>query len=821
MNTIDSKRINTYTMKPKTLHISKAQYKPALYSLSRKQQNVSFKGAEFLVSKAIKFNDYDKLIKIFDKAYDGTGQRILSELSETITQAGSRIHKNADSLIIDEKSFLRNLAESALFPITKLPLHILNFLTGIGKKIPLIKKGAEKLYDSSVLTRLRNSVSADTKTDMLRGILDSTQKAIKPLLEKGETLDSLIAKPGRLEEVAQELFKKSNKFFNTATGNYNTAYERPLNRIVTGLIPATFLANDAYNLAIMCGDDKHKSEKEAQSRKKQEVSRVLLNAYIQLVTLGTFTKLINSNAVASAMISAGTVLVAETFGRLANSRPIFFLSKEKAVEFNKKLEKKEQNKSERKSFISNIFSKNKKPEKDTNKTINTVTQVNSSKNENTRTFKADNTPKPEKKEDKGQKTVVSFDTLKKIVVGLSVGGLTLAFLKNSTALDKIPPYKAFKNAVKGVGDFFTNNIYNKLCQKDFKVNVEDFNKTMSKLEEVGLGNIAKTYKDIAGDLTGKTEILLKNGNKVLKTKTKAEPYVNAILQPFKFMISVVTLPYRIIKGVIKAATNGISNKIADGKDVSALGRGINKAVTEVFGKPKPKKAQTLNDIFAYSIPNLINKVKKVESGAVTNEQFKDFVQTSIQRSFNNISQSKTSNTDLAMITKLASSTVTSAFLIADNYNMVMLKSNGEDKENAVQKAKERLVQRISGIFYQTLFMKWFNSTFEATYHKSLLGMSAVCGSNTLATEFFTRKSIGMPIRRKSLEELIALDEKNLNRKGLAGDYFRFMSKLTGKKSLGERVAADSRTKNANKSGEKTHEPTIKLSYIPSTISKLK
>ena len=557
----------------------------------------------------------------------------------------------------------------------------------------------------------------------------------------------------------------------------------------------------------------------ANSRKKQEISRVLLNAYIQLVTLGTFTKLINSNAVASAMISALTVLVAETFGRLANSRPIFFLTKDKAVEFNKKLEEKEKYKSEKKSSIIGILRGNK-PEKDSPKDTNVVTQVKSNGVQDKKSFRSDNSQKTEKKEE-DKKTIVTFDTLKKIVAALSIGGIALAFLRNSTVLDKIKPYKAVKNAVKSVGDFFTNNVYNKLCKKDFKVDINEFNKTMQKLEDVGLPNIAQTYKDIAGDLSGKSEIILKNGNKVLQTSTKAEPYVNALLQPFKFLISVVTLPYRIIKGVIKASTHGIERKIANGKDVSSFGRAINTAVNEVFGKSKPKKPQTLNDIFAYSIPNLIQKAQKVESGALTDKQFKDFVQTSIQRSFNNISRSKTSNTDLAMITKLASSTVTSAFLIADNYNMVMLKSNGEDKENATQKAKERLVQRISGIFYQTLFMKWFNSTFQATYHKSLLGMSAVCASNTIATEFFTRKSIGMPIRRKSLDELIALDEKNLNRKGLAGKYFRFMSQLTGKKSLGERVAADSRTQNSQKQNNKISSPSIKLSYIPADISKLK
>ena len=827
MNTINEKRINNHVMK--TIYVNKSKSLSFQNSLPVKSNNVSFKGAGFLVKKAVQFQDVDKLIKIFDKAYDGTGQKLMSELSQTLSQNGSRIKRTADALIIEDKSFLRNLGESALFPITRLPLHILNALTEIGKKIPGLKRGAQRLYDSKALTKLRNSVTADSKTDMLRGILESTQKAVQPLLKKGETLETLASTPGRLEEVAKELFKKSNRFFNTGTGKYNTAFERPLNRIVTGLIPATFLANDAYNLAIACGDNKKTADGEAKSRKKQEISRVLTNAYIQLVTLGTFTKLINSNATASALISAATVLVAETVGRIANSRPVLFLSKDRAIAFNKKLAEKEKRKEEKTGFFASIFHKKDKAKQaetsqPVQKTQNVTTQPEVQKS-----FKGVSEDKKDvKKEDnKQKKTVISFDTLKKLVIGLTVGGIALGFLKNSKTLDKIPAYKAFKNSIKSVGDFFTHNIYDKLTKKDFSVDVGEFNKTMSKLEEVGLPNVAKTYRDIAGDLSGKSQIMLKNGNKVLKTSTKAEPFINALIQPFQFLISVVTLPYRILKGAVKAATHKIDTKIADGKQVSGFAKAIHNVTTEIFGGSKVKKPQTLNDIFAYSIPNLIKKAHSVDAGKLTNEQFRDFVQSSIQRSFNTISQSKNSNTNLAMMTKMASSTVTSAFLIADNYNMVMLKSNGEDKEKANQKAKERLVQRISGLFYQTLFMKFFNSTFQTTYHKSLLGMSTVAGANTLATEFFTRKSIGMPITRKTKEQLVEIDEKNLNRKGFLGKYFRFMSQLTGKKSLGERVAADSRTQNAQKTktvqavkpSNETKEIKPVITYIPQKNTK--
>ena len=89
-----------------------------------------------------------------------------------------------------------------------------------------------------------------------------------------------------------------------------------------------------------------------------------------------------------------------------------------------------------------------------------------------------------------------------------------------------------------------------------------------------------------------------------------------------------------------------------------------------------------------------------------------------------------------------------------------------------------------------MFINLFNSTFKSLYNSSLLGMALVVAPNTLTTEIVTRKSIGMPVRRKTYEQLQELDEKNENRKGLAGKYFKFMRLLTGKKPLKDRLPKD-------------------------------
>ena len=53
--------------------------------------------------------------------------------------------------------------------------------------------------------------------------------------------------------------------FDPKSGNYDTKHERALNRLVSGLPPAIFLANDAYNLSRMMDDDPNAATKEQKS----------------------------------------------------------------------------------------------------------------------------------------------------------------------------------------------------------------------------------------------------------------------------------------------------------------------------------------------------------------------------------------------------------------------------------------------------------------------------------------------------------------------------------------------------------------------------
>ena len=256
-------------------------------------------------------------------------------------------------------------------------------------------------------------------------------------------------------------------------------------------------------------------------------------------------------------------------------------------------------------------------------------------------------------------------------------------------------------------------------------------------------------------------------------------------------MSAMKLPFKITSSLIKIAVSPVEKKAAQaalGKaELTKFEKSIHKAVTEVFGEKQAKTGKISQVIFANAmdqlerqtrsyrnaqetLKNIISKGSskaEVEKAKAKLEKAKidlmKYVNTAVEKSFNGVTQSSNKNTDLAMMSKLASSAVTSAFLVADNYNMVMLKSNGEDKEGAKETANERIIQRLSALFYQTLFINLFNATFRSTYNSSLKGMAAVAIPNTLTTEVLTRKSIGMPIGRKSFEELQENEEKNESR----------------------------------------------------------
>ncbi len=903
------------------------------------KSNISFKGGPAtLISAADK-----EIMNVFSQHYGNIGERLGQKVGKLVTSSeilkkSSRFSLEEGARSIRDKKIPQALLENVLFPFVNLPLYAVSWVLKRAQNIPSLKDSARRLYNKPLLRIPRKLNELDSKTDMLKGIFDKTQDVIKKFAkEKGIDADDLLKilnnaddnsalKKEATEYIKESLYKVSNKFFDKHTGNFNTAYERPLNRIVTGLIPVVFLANDAYNLSVLCGDKKEDSSKEAKARSKQEISRVLTTAYIQLLTFGAFTKQVNTIPWFTPLTSAATVLFSETSSRKRLGKPIFFLSKEKAKEYNRKEAEKagEEGAAKTESL----------KDKDSKKTENTQpenkpTQIKNlsftfsenepkvftsfkaaSPNKDNMENKAENkTENKDTKERETKKALINYNTFKKGVLLLVTAGFAMSFIKNSSYTKNTKLVKG----IKDIGDKITKKLYNPLAFKDFEISQKDFEKMAQSLKDAGCKEIAEGHEFIKGKYGRQTaegtikmykaalsssqvpdviksaidkikssgatlsekeiaqisdsiktavglertaiaekkysnvakkaaeiirnkkvnlsaeqmDDLAKSITESISTKakempiqveTKLKPFVDIVTQPFKFIMSAARLPFKITSTLLKMIVSPVEKKAAQaalGKaELSKVEQGIHKAVTEIFGEKASKEGKISQVIFANAMEQLnkhtmpYRKAEAALKNAIANGASKEeirtlqeaannakhklmvYVNTAVEKSFNGVTQSSNKNTELAMMTKLASSAVTSAFLVADNYNMVMLKSDGEDKEGAKEKANERIIQRLSALFYQTMLINWFNSTFRSTYNSSLKGMTAVAIPNTLTTELLTRTSIGMPVGKKSYEELQALDEKNENRTGLVGKYFKFMRLLTGKKPLKDRLPKD-------------------------------
>lgn len=231
--------------------------------------------------------------------------------------------------------------------------------------------------------------------------------------------------------------------------------------------------------------------------------------------------------------------------------------------------------------------------------------------------------------------------------------------------------------------------------------------------------------------------------------------INGVLAlPIKFTWEILNMPYQyIVKPLIEIPLKG--------KELLA----------------KKEKELDCNEVFRNSVEYLHKNINAPD--------FKEKVNRNVINAFDNVNKSNISSADLAGSAKVAVSTVTSGFLVLDNYNMVMIDSEGKDKDIAGQKAKERTIQRIVRIAYGASLIKLFNGLFKSQYNASLLGAEAVTTGNVLLTETLERTSVGLPLHEATREEIIGKDNEALNATGLRGLYFRFMSKLTGKKALSE------------------------------------
>lgn len=732
----------------------------------------------------IKISDF----KDFTSKYvDNIGVELLEDLK------GNKFAKkfievtDNDEMILYKKTIPQLIWDGLKYPFTILPGDLLNGSVKLLGKFKPLKKWSDNVLDKELFRNIRQRSKIDAKINSLLGFAE-TQKNV---MSKLGSADSKFKAP----DAASDMFQRSVKMFDTEKyGAYDTKHERALNRLVSGLPPAIYLANDAYNLSRMMDDDPKKADKEKKTRFNQETTRILTSGYLTLVTLGALNKYINNNKIGIMLMTGLTVLFTEAFSRLSNGKHITRLTPEEARAENEK---------------NNAPEKNIKPDK---------------------AFKANTEVQ---KEDKPhQKPLLSFDTLMKGSAIVIAGGLGIKGLKHFSP--------AVKKMFKIVQEPF-QNLYKKLTViPEYTIPETKFASIIKVMEDNNYNVLASKYnaikenlpvkiveKEVNGKIEKVTHIVLGK-----KDRKYAKPAVNFIIAPFKFAYNTVTLPYKLVNkifGMVNIEKVIENLKIKDGPLADTLRvffgntkkleigdkhvvnialEGIKKAKelpesefnslkqfadNVLKGKILAKDADTLTEnqrdllryikdcsVFAKSIENIGKKA--LEKG-ITPKEFRTYVNDNINKAFNVTTMSNVSNAELSNLAKTAAAAATIWFLMTDNYNMVMLKSNGNDKEGAETKFKERFVQEGSRLFYQTLLIDLFNSTFRTQYNGSLAGMSLVTLVDTTLGEILTRKSVGMPTGIHTRDELEAIEKRQNEATGFLKGYYNFMRRLTGKRSI--------------------------------------
>lgn len=710
------------------------------HSISRlNSQNINFKGS-IKVSEALELFKKDVGTSAYEHL-DKTIKKVLNAKNTGVTLEN-------DILKFKEDTFTDKLYRAVVDPIVHYPIDFANSALNLFKKIPGLKNA--KFIDNLLGKGLLNKRSTNLENY-------SNAMAIKHCFEMLE------CKENDKNKILNEALKRCK----IGVSPYTVKGERSLTRLVSGTIPAFFLANDAYNLSMYMNNNKDVAKKEKKRRFYQEVARVAVTAAATFVTLGYFSKKVSSNPESATAVLAALTFASELIGRMFVGTPVYPIGKDGAKKYAKLQNKDKLNNSEDKKAYS----------------------------------PTDN------KKDKSQTSYVM-----KLLGGMVLAGFLI---------DKHQSIKPVRKIVNNL-----TSRYREFFAKNYTIPIENFDKIVAKLRENGFEEIASHFEKTKANI-------LENGNLTTKELIKVEREMdNKIEQNLhgKFIMTAQELEKarkearksvireNIIKSFnFKPQSDKVINISGDLKNLFKEDTNVDKikdnVINGILALPIKFFWEILNMPYKYIVKPLIEiplKGKKLlsvkEKGLNYNEvfrnsveylnkninapDFKEKVNKNIIDAFDNVNKSNISSADLGGSAKVAVSAATSAFLILDNYNMVMVDSEGKDKKLAKQKAKERTLQRIVRIAYGACFIKLFNGLFKSQYNASLIGAEAATAGQAIITETLERTSVGMPLHESTRDEIIQKDNEALNATGLRGMYFRFMSKLTGKKPLSEKQAGN-------------------------------
>lgn len=526
-------------------------------------------------------------------------------------------------------------------------------------------------------------------------------------------------------------------------GQFSTKHMMLGNRFVSGGVYAVFLSNDAYNTTMRYSNDNQASEEQRASRAKQEFAKIGMNIYIQNILLSTFESQINKSMTNALLVSGITVAASEVIGRMLVGRPIFPSNKETLD----KMEEKMQNKNGILASIGRLIAGDKRGRK-----------------------QPELTPEP--------LVIIQNNFFENSITGLNTGS-------NDNKFNKLIGYTHNTPSFKGLSKIpytFERtklsemlNFINKLDDNQAKMFREIISVSLQKNKSIGGKNIeGKTLNEILAD-TSIAEIPIGD------SLTFTQRFINGILSPVFF----VQKTFKSLLNTGKKIT-GKLHEITPEKLQEKTFRDYldNRLKLDVWKQspltPDEKEIQIYKE-FVERFKNKqleINGVKNLlltlekrfkilgidpKSNEAKNlEKAKKLLEQIMTRADGANHAEYDANKFSQLNINLARA-ISTIFLVTDSYNLTMQYSNDDNLE-AVKTAKNRAVQEASRIASSAYIMAFTHSIMSKIYNGTLLGAFATCFMTSVASDSMARAVVGVPLTRKTHEELIEIDKKQQKEK---------------------------------------------------------
>lgn len=657
-------------------------------------------------------------IKVVQRFVDCGIGNLWSSLISSVESKTTGIVKEIDGVkYIPEDNFLQKATEGVK-TFFGMPLDVID---AVARKFP-----NSRFYNSRLLQKHRENQLVESEIHALQGLYENGIKYTKEIMSKlpegskyptDKNCNSYCH--SICDPVAQKFKDSLNAKMADKVADYDTKKERFAARLISGGTAAIFLGNDFYNKAIQKGKTEKEAVKEQHLKQRQEVKENICEAVTQFAALACFSKQVNSSPWAPALISTAIGLVSRIISRKTSGMQI---------------------------------TRVKVPE--SSKTgIPTINEFVKSAKENSTKELLDKKQEEAKNPKAKKKPLLSLKNILMFCAASILGGYALRFASGKIKINGQSITDKIQSRANKFNESMTEQVFAKKEKLEKLSNVLSLSKEKKLAKNIdtivadhteadGTINLGRVYKRI--NLRGD------------KTEVREKDLYLLATAPFRFVKEIVSYPYKIVHGMETAIRNS-------------------KLKAQGIEPPKPPKFNE-DKYNIISIYKRFIEFEKISGGNddKLRELFSDYVKRMRLASNNNITASKSDNSKIAVIATTLGTLTGMWFNMNDEFNASI--RNGSSKEEAEKDARLRGINKFIRMSVQTIILGSLNSIFRKQYNSSISKACIIVAASTFLTDSASRILSGMPMGKKTSEELAEYQRKK-KEEGLSAKYYKLIDKL--------------------------------------------